>query len=186
MAAGEMINIKTLQNQGEFNWFLDILRREDVRSYLEIGSKWGGSLLQVAAALPVPSRLVSVDLPWGMRESTPVLQGVVHRLQGLGHEVHLFLGDSTDESVIGQVRALSPYDVVFIDANHTLPFVKSDWMNYGPMGRIVAFHDISWKPRANKPPIEVPKFWEQIKHKYRHEQIQLEARDNGIGVLWRC
>jgi hypothetical protein len=28
--------------------------------------------------------------------------------------------------VIEQVRALGPFDAIFIDANHTLPFVEKD------------------------------------------------------------
>jgi hypothetical protein len=44
-----------------------LLQREGVRSYLEIGSKFGGSLWRVANSLPPGSRIVSVDLPNGTK-----------------------------------------------------------------------------------------------------------------------
>lgn len=180
-----------LQNKAELDGFIAILKREAVGSYLEIGSKHGGSLWHVANALPLGSRIVSVDLPQGdnsFKESQPHLEACVAELKRLGYDSYLLLGDSTDAGVVEQVKALGPFDACFIDANHTLPYVTKDWENYGPMCRIVAFHDIGWVPRpepSNKMPIEVPKLWNEIKGKYGHEEIKLEPRDNGIGVLWR-
>jgi hypothetical protein len=40
---------------------------EGVRSYLEIGAKFGGSLWRAAQALPKGSRIVAVDLPNGTK-----------------------------------------------------------------------------------------------------------------------
>lgn len=183
---------RILQNDEEFAWFTDLLKREGVRSYLEIGSKFGGSLWRVArAALPAGSRLVSVDLPQGdgsFKETQPHLEACVKELIAHGYDAMLVLGDSTDAKIARRIKALGPFDAVFIDGGHTLRCVRSDWRKYGPLGRIVAFHDIGWKPRpapSKKDPIEVPEFWDSIKGKYRHEEIRLEQRDNGIGVLWR-
>lgn len=176
------------QHQGEIDRFIAILKSENVRSYLEIGSKFGGSLWQVATSLPHGSRIVSVDLPWGKRESEPQLRSCVADLQRLGYETHLFLDDSTNSDVVNAVRSLGPFDACFIDANHTEPFVRKDWANYGPMCRIVAFHDIGWAPRpmpSGKMPIEVQAVWNEIKGNFRHEEIRECPRDNGIGVLWR-
>jgi predicted O-methyltransferase YrrM len=176
------------QIEAEIAAFVHLLVSEGVRSYLEIGSKWGGSLWRVANALPAGSRIVSVDLPWGKRETEPHLVACYQALKEKGYDTHLFLGDSTSETMIEEVRALSPFDAVFIDANHTEPYVRQDWANYGPMGKIVAFHDINWKPRpqpSSKLPIDVPKVWNEIKAGFRCEEIVFDARDNGIGVLWR-
>ena len=176
------------QIEAEIAAFIGILTREGVLSYLEIGSKWGGSLWRVANALPKGSRVVSVDLPWGKRETEPHLIACYQALKEKGYDAHLFLGDSTDETMVEAVRALGPFDAVFIDANHTEPYVRQDWANYGPMGKIVAFHDINWKPReqpSGKLPIDVPKVWNVLKTGFRFEEIIFDARDNGIGVLWR-
>jgi predicted O-methyltransferase YrrM len=182
------VTIKAVQDLVEFDWFTTILKSENVKSYLEIGSRWGGSLLLAARALPIGSRIVSVDLPWGDRASEPELKATIAQLKTEGYDAHLRLGDSTDPETICIVQALGPYDAIFIDANHTLPYVTADWENYSHMGRIIAFHDIGWVPRpapSNKLPIEVPVLWSSLKKQYRHKEIKLHPRDNGIGVLWR-
>lgn len=179
-----------LQNFIEIAKFIDILKREKVRSYLEIGSKFGGSLWKVANALPTKSKIVSVDLPQGdksFKETEPHLKQCCERLRARGYDVTLILGDSTDPKVVSDVAKHGPFDAVFIDGCHTAKGVRKDWENYGHLGRIVAFHDIAWlaRPEGTKKPIEVPPFWNELKLGFPHEEIKLEPRDNGIGVLWR-
>lgn len=179
-----------LQHLGELACLLDIFRREKVTRYLEIGSKFGGSLWKIATELPRGSRIVSVDLPRGdtsFKDSEPALRACIDRLRSRGYDSHLILGDSTDKRTVEAVRALGPYDAVFIDACHILKYIWADWHNYGPMAPIVAFHDIGWKqrPLPGKKPIEVPIVWEELKKTHRHQEFCLCERDNGIGVLWR-
>lgn len=180
-----------LQDPMEIAKFIELLKEEGVKSYLEIGSKHGGSLWRVARALPVGSKIVAVDLPHGdlsFKESQPHLEACVDKLVELGYMATLFLGDSTSPRIIDLVSQFAPFDAVFIDANHTEAFVRQDWANYGPLGRIVAFHDIGWQARpqpSKKMPIEVPIVWNEIKQDYRYKEIRLCPRDNGIGVLWR-
>lgn len=180
-----------LQDAMEHAKFVELLKEEGVKSYLEIGSKHGGSLWRVARALPVGSKIVAVDLPHGdqsFKESQPHLEACVDRLVELGYMATLFLGDSTSQRLVDLVANFAPFDAVFIDANHTEPYVRKDWENYGPMARIVAFHDIAWQARpmpSKKMPIDVPKVWNEIKKDYRHKEFRLCPRDNGIGVLWR-
>lgn len=175
------------QDQREFDQFLEIIKGENVRSYLEIGCKWGGTLWRVARALPAGSKIVAVDLPHGKRETEPHLIECINDLRGLGYEVSLFLTDSTDAETIEAVGRHAPFDLVFIDANHTEPYVRKDWSNYGHMGSMIAFHDIGWvaRPQPGKLPIDVPKVWNEIKDGFRYVEIKECVRDNGIGVLWR-
>lgn len=181
-----------LQIPEEIDWFIGILRQEGVKSFLEIGSKFGKAFERVARALPVGSRVVSVDLPSGTNiwpASQRSLDQIVHELRGAGYDARVIWGDSTDPKIVEQVRALGPYDAIFIDANHTLPYVTKDWQNYGPMAKIVGFHDIAWKRPADWAGtyrIDVPEFWASIKDHYRHEERKLDptGQDNGIGVLW--
>lgn len=176
-----------LQREEEIAWFCDLLAGEGVLSYLEIGSKFGGSLRRVAKALPKGSRLVSVDLPGEGKESKQRLAGLIHDLRAEGYDAHVIWGDSTSADVIERARSLGPYDAVFIDANHTTPYVESDWRHYGMMANIVAFHDIAYVPKPGREkPIEVPKFWNVLKTGFRYEECKLDGPHNGIGVLWRC
>lgn len=177
------------QVEAEIAWFVQLLQRENVTRFLEIGSKFGGSLWRIGCALPKGSCIVSVDMPMSRTTQDP-LEMRVKQLNERGYDAHLIIGDSTSSGVIGEVKALAPFDACLIDANHTLPYVTKDWLHYGSMAKIVAFHDIAWK----RPPewnggyrIDVPEFWQSIKKNYRHEEVRLDktGRDNGIGVLWR-
>lgn len=182
-----MLRCKTnaLQDPAELVEFARVIKSESVKTYLEIGSKFGGSLWHVACAMYKPSRLVAVDL-----QGNPDLRECCEQLRKLGHDVRLLVGDSVDPKIVAAAGVLGPYDLCLIDANHTEPYVRQDWINYGPMARIVAFHDIGYDLGDRPVPtwkIEVPKVWNEIKLGYPHREIKLchTHRDNGIGILWR-
>lgn len=181
-----------LQDATELSLFVDLVRAQNVRSYLEVGAKFGGTFGSVGCVLPAGSRMVAVDLPHGTRawnNSKLALGMTVDGLKLRGHDARAIWGDSTDASIIEQVRALGPFDLILIDANHTLPYVTKDWENYGPMGRMIAFHDIAWRrlPGFDGVPIHVPEFWNSIKQGFVYREIKCcpSGKNNGIGVLWR-
>lgn len=186
-----MTNLTFLQDKNEFNVWCDLLRSEGVQSYLEIGSKYGEALHRVALALPLGSRVVGVDLPRGTphwERSEEALKHNVRKLNVLGYEAHLIWGDSVKAETIERVAELGPFDAVFIDANHTLDYVRSDWHNYGAMAnKLVAFHDIGWIANGRPTQIDVPEFWENIKGGFRHLEIKMCPTEcnNGIGVIWK-
>lgn len=181
-----------LQDETEIACFTDLIREEGCQSYLEVGAKFGGSLSRVADVMPEGSRIVAVDLPNGTRawkQSSVALSNTINSLKMKGHDAHVIWGDSTDKKIIEQVKALGPFDAILIDANHTRPYVEKDWANYGPMGHIVAFHDIAWKraPEWIGIRIDVPEFWNDIKDGFVHQEFKFcpTGKNNGIGVLWR-
>lgn len=182
---------RVLQNKQELEDFIKILQKENVKSYLEIGCKFGGSLWYIGNGLPKGARIVAVDLPHGdlsFKENQGHLEECTRALKGKGYDAHLIIGDSTKKEIVDKVYALGPFDAVFIDANHTLPYINKDWSNYGKIGKLIAFHDIGFfRPNGlppHKKPIEVPQFWKGIKDNYTHIEIRRDACDNGIGVLW--
>lgn len=179
------------QSAKELAELIELFKQENVRSYLEIGSRYGGSLWHIANSLPKGSTVVSVDLPHknkiGDADGKPFLEKCGQELTHRGYKMTLIIGDSTNADVIRNVKALGPFDACFIDANHTLPYVTKDWQNYGPMCRIVCFHDISWHRDSLPPhtmPIDVPEFWKNLKTDFQHREIKYEPHDNGIGILW--
>lgn len=185
-----MTAARILQNMFEIGDFIRLLRDDNVKSYLEIGSKFGGSLEIVGRSLPNGSRIVSVDLP-GSAETLAQLKQCVAQLNDLNYDTHLIVGDSTDQKVVEQVYKFGPFDACLIDGNHTMPFLKKDWDNYRKICRIVAFHDIGFYREGGQPPnrmpIDVPLFWKAIKAHCpdcRTVEIRHEAQDNGIGVIW--
>jgi len=182
------------QVESEIVGLIEILKRENVRSFLEVGSRFGGSLRRIANALPRGSRIVSCDSGGGMGGKKPgatdSLKACVAHLGRIGYETHLIVGDSQLPATIEQVRQFAPFDAIFLDADHELIGVTRDWKNYGPMGRIVAFHDVGWERPANytnSKVVRVPELWAHLKTGYRHEEfIDRSGGGNmGIGVLWR-
>lgn len=185
---------KLLQNAREHAEFLALLNREGVRSYLEIGSMYGGSLFRTALSLPVGSRIVAVDLMCDTPDAQSSLEKCIGDLKFIGYDAHMILGDSAAAPTIKAAADLGPFDCVFIDGAHTLDAVTSDWLNYGPLGRLVAFHDISWNstwksavPGRVSKPMGVPTLWDNLKatHKHREFKYQVPCNYYGIGVLWR-
>jgi predicted O-methyltransferase YrrM len=170
------------QIAGEIRAFANLMWQENAKSYLEIGSKFGGSLWDILSDAPYPMRAVSVDL----HKHGDAVKKCAQELITLGHDVTLIEGDSRNQNTIELARKLGPYDVVYIDGDHSQIGVTCDWQNYGPMGRIVAFHDVSWKRSWMNPSngMYVPYIWTKLKKSYRNKEFRNSPRDFGIGVLW--
>lgn len=185
-----MISIS--QSSSELEAFIDVLREEGVRRFLEIGSRFGGSLDRIARALPVGSRIVSVDSGKGMGGRRPgaqqSLRQVVAELAADGYDAHLIIGHSQAPGIVRKAKALGPFDAVFIDGDHELAGVTQDWRNYGKGAAIVGFHDIAWREPEGFPPyakkVEVPQLWADLREQYRHLEFVDPAFNYGIGVLW--
>jgi cephalosporin hydroxylase len=187
------VKYQAAQDPTEIAEFCDILRVEECSLYLEIGSKFGGSLWLAAQAMPKGSRIVAIDLPNGTKawaESSKSLVDCVAEFNREGYDARIIWGDSKAPDVIRKAALYGPYHCVMIDADHRLAGVTADWENYGPMSRrMVAFHDIGWRraPEWQGVRIDVPQFWDQIKQEHRHKEIRHcpTGKNNGIGVLWK-
>lgn len=159
----------------------EIVRREGVRSYLEIGARFGISLRAIAETME-PGRIVVVDLPggpWGAKGSQVPLEKLCEELRRK-HEVYLFIGRSDDLKIWESVAGLAPFDLVYIDADHAYEAVQHDFGSYGPMGRIVIFDDIFAEGTG------VVQLWDELKGRYRSEALFSPAlpKMQGKGVLY--
>lgn len=182
------------QVDSELDSLIEILVREKVTRFLEVGSRYGGSLWRIAKALPKGSIIVSCDSGGGMggnkEGAKESLVECIARLRVDGYHAHLIVGDSHKEDTIKAVLKHAPFDAAFIDGDHEYRGVMQDWKNYGPHARIVAFHDIGWiKPHDYKQSkmVEVPQFWAEVKQKHLTEEFidYSTGRTMGIGVLWQ-
>jgi len=170
------------QDDVEFAEFLDFVREIDARSYLEIGSKFGGTLFRVAMAMPEGSRCVSIDLPRHRdAPSWRSMHGVRRWLEGARRSCSLIWMDSTHPKAVRRAQQQAPFDLVFIDANHDYSFITRDFANYSPMAsKAVAIHDIKLTTSG------VPMFWDEIKHEHKHREIvnsQSTGEAMGIGII---
>jgi hypothetical protein len=174
------------QNDWEMAEMLKIIAENDCKALLEVGSSFGGTLKRMASVMPQGSQIVAVDLPL---DSTPKylnpvdsLKETCRQLGKLGAKVELFLGDSHSAKIVEAVSGYGPYDFIFIDGDHSYEGMKADWENYGPMGRIVAFHDIG----GNLP--GCMQAWQEIKATGVHTQefiAQDQVHRFGIGIVYR-
>ena len=182
------------QRYFELRSFMQLLQNKHVVSYLEIGARHGDTFYHIMRTLPTGSLGVAVDFPGGKWGTTKSQMHLVHastELRQLHYDTHVIFGDSTDPTIIEQVRDFGKFDAIFIDGDHRYAGVKADWENYASQARLlVAFHDIDghgqFERVANPSPVEVPKLWEELKAEYPDRSIEFidkEHRGMGIGVV---
>ena len=166
------------------------LANRGVRSLLEIGSFEGFSMRYLLESIPTLEKATVIDLPggpWGKEQAERTLRETVAGVQEAGFDVELLLGDSKDPDIFAAAHERGPYDVVFIDGDHTYAGVKGDFELYSPDGRYIVFHDIVGEGCFNKRTgavVEVPRFWREISESGKEsEEFVAEGSQMGIGVL---
>lgn len=157
-----------------------------VRSYLEVGARYGDTFYDVMRALPKGSRGVCVDLPesvWGSSGTKEHLESACEELRGMGYDITLIIGDSRDADIVEQVRSLGPFDAALIDGDHRYEGVLADFANYSDVCSLVAFHDIVGTGQRHSAGInvEVPRLWGEVKNDRCSEYVA-PGSTMGIGV----
>ena len=151
----------------------------NAESILEIGSRYGENLKFMAQNM-MGKRLVAVDLPdvegWNDSDCEKLLKNSVKQLTDDGFDVTLIIGDSHHQDTFNSVAEHAPFDVVFIDGDHSYEGVKLDWQMYGPLGKMVIFHDINPVNRLG-----VSHLWDEIAgcRQFAEEFI---AKDSKMGI----
>jgi predicted O-methyltransferase YrrM len=181
--------IRPVQVPSELHRFAQIVASICPKKVLEIGTFQGGTLCILARLSAPDATIISIDLPGGKfgGGQSQLRSLLYHTFGKLFQRMHLIRGDSHSGEVAGKVKHITQsLDVVFIDGDHTYEGVKHDFLSYFPLVRqsgIIAFHDIAEHPE--KAGGDVPRFWNEVKTSYRHEEI-IENREQGwgIGVLY--
>jgi hypothetical protein len=175
----------------EVHEFIRQLQAAGVRSYLEIGCRYGDTVHAVGMALPAGSRIVACDLPDAKNgksnvgrhpDSATYLHRAVQNLIEEGRDGQVVLGNSQDPAIIAAVKALGPFDAILIDGDHTPAGARADWKNYSPMARkITALHDIFGESSAAKGP--KPLFAE-LRERHHGVAIAHDGLRRGFGLLF--
>lgn len=178
------------QRPYEFGSFLNWVKENKVQRFLEIGSRYGDSLYEIAKVMPKGSQIVSVDLVdglWGRSDSADHLQTCINKLNQEGYQAQVIFGDSQDPEIIKQVTQAGPFDLILIDGDHRLEGVVTDWKNYGHLARYVAFHDIDGEEHffsKTLDPVDVSFVWSALERRFEFwKWIDMNDRGMGIGVV---
>jgi predicted O-methyltransferase YrrM len=175
---GVRTEVDTFQAPWELNCLLDLFEILQPSRVLEVGAMWGGTLWhwirQAVEVVVVDDEMREAELwhDWAEAYDT---------------SLRLVKGRSQDEHVVNAARAFGPYDFAFIDADHSYDSVRADWENYGPLAKVVAFHDILPRPGYG-----VSQLWGELTGldgaRYvtfcQNEVVPGNEGRCGIGVLW--
>lgn len=168
------------QHPVELEKLLEWVKEAD--SILEIGCRYGANLRAMAHAMK-GKKIVGVDLPdaegWEGESPSDELKRTVQELVDEGFDAHLIIGDSHSTDTLEMASALGPFDVVFIDGDHSYKGVKMDWEFYGPLGKTVIFHDIAKQGIST----QVYKLWAELRKTHKYEEFVAKNSVMGIGRI---
>lgn len=155
---------------------------------LEIGTALGGTLLFLTRLASAQATIVSVDLPGGSFGGgySPTRRWFYERFARRRQHLHLLQGDSHSSEMLERSKLAingQSLDYLFIDGDHRYEGVKRDFEMYGPMvkkGGLIAFHDVV----EGQPDLVggVPRFWREIKSRYRHTEFIENPNQGGYGI----
>jgi len=173
-----------MQSPWELSDFIFALKKHEqdngikLKRFLEVGFASGANNTILHKFFEF-EHIVGIDL------FTSALDGFNLNANMVRKNLVLITGDSVADRTKQLTEMLGPYDLVFIDANHTYEYVKQDFQNYSQYldkGGVIAFHDVDcpdW-PGINK-------FWNELKELGKYETQEFICRGHrlqyGIGML---
>jgi len=151
------------QHKRELDWFLG--RLPEASRVLVIGSRNGGLEHQLELR---GHSTVSIDI-------APQPDNAV---------TQMIIGSSTDPDVQCKAKDAGPYDVVFIDGDHSYAGAKADWEFAQTLHpRMIAFHDIADAYKHRREGCHVDPLWAEIKATHQTDEKIVGCGWGGIGVV---
>lgn len=169
---------------------LQLALDHEVKSVLEIGSRFGGTLKCWLHILNVKYAMC-IDLP--LENDAKVTQerdALWRSWLRYNQTLNTIFGRSESKSTLDRVyyQLTKPIDMVFIDGGHSYEQVKADYKNYAHLAKkIVAIHDITPSTVLSESEYGVPKFWNEVRPTHGLK-IELKGKTGpnggyGIGVI---
>jgi cephalosporin hydroxylase len=161
-------------------------------TYLEVGSRHGGSLCLFGRMMDDGAKLIAVDYPSPppANNAGEKLLATAEKLRGEGIDANAIIGSSYDPATIAKVaEALEgrQVDVLLIDGDHSIYGVAADAHNYAPLvrpGGLVIFHDCGecendGMARRHRPSVNAA--WRDLGEKRNTLLVQ---GFTGFGLVW--
>lgn len=159
--------LKFWQYPNQFSKYLKQLSRYDIKSYLEIGCRWGGTFVITNEILKLKNKDVN-SYACDLIPICSILEE--YKL----HSDFTYIQESS--SNLTTSNTCKQIDLILIDAEHSYNAVKNDLeiaKQFNP--KYVVFHDIT-----NVVCPGVGQFWNEIKNDYRHYEF-IEQYDSVVG-----
>lgn len=168
------------QSLGEFAWLKNKIA--GVESILEIGCRWGDSLKELAAVARPGAKIRAIDHGQPSGEcpfpSKDRLRATISELKAKGYDAKALFADSHDPESIEWAKEEGPFDLIFIDADHSYEGAKKDFEQYSPLGKRVALHDISFEGVG----MGVKQLWSEIGRTHITQEMT-EPGGPGTGIV---
>ncbi len=181
--------IQSQQIRSEFLELAKLVKEQNCKYILEIGTYRGGTLFVFSQLAAPGATVISLDFHFTLLGKVygalqkPLLRKFVRN----GKSLFLLREDSHQPSTLATIRNVlqgHELDFLFIDGDHTYEGVREDFRMYSPLvqdGGLIAFHDIAQSGGSR----EVYRLWEELKPMYDHEEFIHHTGSGamGIGVL---
>ena len=177
------------QNPKQFSkymiWLLKNAR--NCASYLEIGSRWGGTYIVTCEILRRVSPKFKCAIAADLIRKTPFIERYENIAKDSGIEIVYFMGSSTSDEFINLVNELRP-DISLVDGDHRITGALKDHMLVRQFSKIIVHHDIC----SDTCP-ESTLLWNSLKQlesemnhiEFVEQYPSLKGNYFGIGVLTR-
>ena len=179
------------QKEPEVTALMHRVFKKQPMTMLEIGTDKGGNLFLLSKVVSPQCTIISIDLPNGeYGGGYAYWRSFLYRKFAVNKQsIFLLRCNSQTDSSFQNIKHIlkgRTLDLLYIDGDHRYEGVRHDFYQYSKLmspGGIICFHDIL--PNSADPSIGVPRFWNEIKHDYQHEELIADPNQNqmGIGML---
>ncbi len=150
------------QQPDELMWLLGTLSQ--VKKVLEIGTAEGRTMKMLSKIAAPNSLFRCIDPDIGVMSEE--WRKNADTLRSQGHDVDRYYHSSGGELAWNWAKQWAPYDLVFIDGDHSYEAVVSDFSLYHKFGLRVALHDINHPDEGEGgKDFGVRRFWNELKQK---------------------